>query len=56
MDPAGGAEEAKGGKAWNPSDLSLGSIGRRSLQDIAGMEVSYVVGSFFGQIDGEKLI
>ena len=30
-----------------PADLTLGSIGRRSLEDIAGMEVSGVFGSFF---------
>ena len=47
MDAAGGLEGAKGGKAWNPSDLTLGSIGCRSLQDIAGMEVSNVFGSLF---------
>ena len=49
------------GHAWNPpeapkglraarlgipADLTLGSIGRRSLQDIAGMEVSNVFVSF----------
>ena len=30
-----------------PADLTFGSIGRRSLQDIAGMEVSNAFGSFF---------
>ena len=52
-------EAYKGRKAWIPpkapkglrlgilADLILGSIGRRSLQDIAGMEVSNVFGSFF---------
>ena len=49
------------GKPWNPleaqkelrdasrgipADLTLGSIGHRSLQDIAGMDVSNVFGSF----------
>ena len=46
MDSTGGAEGAKGDKAQNPSDLISGSIGSRSLQDIAGMEVSNVFGSF----------
>ena len=46
MDSGGGAEGAKAGKAWSPSDLTLGSIGPRSLQDIAGMEVSNVFGPF----------
>ena len=32
-----------------PADLTLESIGRRSLQDIAGMEVSNVLGSFFNK-------
>ena len=32
-----------------PADLTLGSIGRVSLHDIAGMEVSNVFGSFFNQ-------
>ena len=33
-----------------PADPTLGSIGTRSLQDIAGMEVSNVFGSFFHEI------
>ena len=33
-----------------PADLTLGSIGRRLLQDIAGMEVSNVFGSFFEEL------
>ena len=54
-------DACKGRKAWIPpeapkglraarlgipADLTLGSIGRRSLQDIAGMEVSNVFGLF----------
>ena len=52
----------KGRKSWNPREaqkelraaslgirahLTLGGIGRRSLQDIAGVEVSTVFGSRF---------
>ena len=41
------AKGAKGRKPWNPSGPYLGKIGQRSLQDIAGMEVSNVFDSFF---------
>ena len=54
MDSAGGAEGAKGSKAWNPTDLTLGSIGHRSLQDIAEMEVSNVFGSFFDKLTAKN--
>ena len=52
----------KGRKSWNPPEaqkglraaslgipaaLTSGSLGRRSLQDIAGVGVSNVLGSFF---------
>ena len=47
MDFAGGAEGAKAGKAWNASDPTLGGIGRKWVQNIAGMEVSNVFGALF---------
>ena len=34
-----------------PADLTSGSMGHRSLQDIAGMKVSKVFGSFFDRSD-----
>ena len=39
-------EAQKSGKACNPSDLTLGSIGPRSFQDIAGMESAMLLARF----------
>ena len=66
----GAARDAyKGRKAWIPqeapkglrvarlgipADLILGSIGRRSLEDIAGMEVSNIFDSFFDKFTAEN--
>ena len=46
VDSAAGAEGAEGGKGI-PANLTLGSIGCLSLEDIAGIEVSNVLGTFF---------
>ena len=54
MDSAKGAEGAKGARLGISADLTLGSMSPRALEDIAGMEVSNVVGSVLEKIEANN--
>ena len=45
--PPGAPKGLRAARPGIPADLTLGSIGRRSLQDMAGLEVSNVFSSCF---------